>query len=75
MSEIRRKLAELAQRERNSSVLAGRAGETGKIDNREPAAIQATRRALRRMHYSFTTERACVGWIERFLAAHPAVVA
>jgi integron integrase len=39
----------------------------GSIDPREPPLIQQTRREMRLRHKALRTERAYVGWIERFM--------
>ena len=70
LKEVRLKLTELAQRERNSGGSAGSVQDIGRIEASELAMLQDMRKALRRMHYSARTERAYTGWIQRFLATH-----
>jgi len=70
LADVRLKLTELAQRERNSGSANALAGDIGVIDAGEPEVIQKTRKALRVMHYALRTERSYVGWIQRFLARH-----
>lgn len=41
----------------------------GKIDPNEPALLQAMRKLMRVRHYAPRTERAYVGWAERFAAS------
>ena len=70
LKEVRLKLTELAQRERNSGVLVPSGEDVGQIKTSEPAVLQEMRKSLRRMHYSQRTERAYTGWIQRFVAIH-----
>lgn len=72
--DIRLKLLEIAAKERHLG--PGQAGGPGvnderkligHIDPREPALIREMRAELRLMHYALETERAYVGWIERFI--------
>lgn len=70
LQDVRLKLTELAQRERNSGLSAARDQDVGRIDTGEPAVLQDMRKALRRMHYSPRTERAYTGWIQRFMTVH-----
>ena len=67
LSKIRLKLGRLAEQER-----AGYPGIRdeqqliGQIDPNEPAIIQEMRRELRLRHKAMDTERAYVGWVQRF---------
>ena len=70
LKDVRLKLTELAQRERNSGLPTARDQDVGRIDRCELAVLQDMRKALRRMHYSQRTERAYTGWIQRFMTVH-----
>ncbi|MCA9065531.1 MAG: phage integrase N-terminal SAM-like domain-containing protein, partial [Planctomycetaceae bacterium] len=69
------KLGEIAARERQFGPLAGTGtpglGDEqqliGQIDPRESSIIQCVRRRIRAQGKALSTERAYVGWIERFL--------
>ena len=71
--EIRQTLSRLADQERTDGLGAGRPGIRderhliGQIDPREPAIVQQVRRELRVRRKALDTERAYVGWIERFI--------
>ncbi len=66
--EIKRKLAELAARERagDGGAVVG-TDTSGPLDPNEPEAIRLTRVELRSMRYKFQTEKAYIGWIKRFI--------
>ncbi|MCA9195718.1 MAG: integron integrase [Planctomycetales bacterium] len=70
---LRSKLRELAALERRSgsfassqSVVAGE-GNEGVVNDDEPLVIAQMRRKLRLLHYPLSTERAYIGWIQRFI--------
>ena len=69
VSEVIRKLADLAKSERNGDAVAA-ARETH-FPKDEPAIVTETRKTLRRRRYKFDTEKAYVGWIQRFLQHNP----
>lgn len=63
------KLADLAVSERRGD--ARMAAHETRYPENEPAVVTELRRTLRRRRYKFDTEKAYVGWVKRFLAAHP----
>jgi integron integrase len=73
LTPIRQKLSQLADQERAVGAGSGRPGVQderhliGRIDPAEPAIIQQIRRELRVRHKALETERAYVGWVERFI--------
>lgn len=72
---VKDKLSQLAARERETdaatgSVAPGSADELhliGQIDPNEPQIIQKMRRELRVQRKALETERAYIGWVERFI--------
>ncbi len=71
LQPIRMKLSRLADHEKasgecNEPDIRDERNLVGIIDPREPAIIQQARRELRVRHKALRTERAYVGWIERF---------
>ena len=79
LSDVRLTLEQLARKERaekrHSDANSGHAGADpvddkmliGRIDPREPALLQEIRTLMRVRHYAVRTERAYVGWIQRFV--------
>jgi len=67
--EVIRKLADLAMSERNGDAAAA-ARETH-YPKDEPSVVTETRKTLRRRRYKFDTEKAYIGWIQRFLHDNP----
>ena len=73
LTPIRQKLSQMADQERATGVGSGRPGVQderqliGRIDPAEPAIVQQMRRELRVRHKALDTERAYVGWVERFI--------
>ena len=73
LEHIRQKLSRLADQERDTGPGSGRPGVEdelhliGQIDPTEPAVIQQMRKELRVRHMSLETERAYVGWAQRFI--------
>jgi hypothetical protein len=71
LQAIRQTLSRLADQERATG--SGRPGVTderhliGQINANEPALIQQMRRELRVRHKALETERAYVGWVQRFI--------
>lgn len=70
---IRKKLAELAEKERRSggsfgpSSLVSGEGNDGRIDEDEPKPVIEIRKKLRLLHHPKSTEKAYVGWVRRFI--------
>ena len=71
---FRLKLSQLADQERaTGGVASGRPGIEderqliGPIDPREPAIIQQMRKEMRVRHKALETEKAYVGWVQRFI--------
>lgn len=69
VQEVIRKLADLAMSERNGDAAAA-ARETH-YPKDEPSVVTETRKTLRRRRYKFDTEKAYIGWIQRFLHDNP----
>lgn len=69
MQEVIKKLADIAKSERNGDAAAS-ARETH-FPSDEPAIVTETRKTLRRRRYKFDTEKAYIGWIQRFLNDNP----
>ncbi len=67
--EVITKLADLAKSERNGD--AAVADRETHFPKDEPAIVIETRKTLRRRRYKFDTEKAYVGWIQRFLLDNP----
>ena len=79
LSDVRSVLENLARAERSekrtSDVNSGHGGDDpvddkmliGRIDPREPPLLQEIRTLMRIRHYAVRTERAYVGWIQRFV--------
>ena len=73
LGKIRQTLSRVADQERADGLGAGRPGIRddrhliGVIDPNEPAIIQQMRRELRVRGKALETERAYVGWVERFI--------
>jgi hypothetical protein len=79
LSDVRLTLEQLAKKERaekrRSDANSEHAGADpvddkmliGRIDPREPALLQEIRTLMRIRHYAVRTERAYVGWIQRFV--------
>lgn len=79
LSDVRLTLEQLAKKERaekrHADANSGHAGADpvddkmliGRIDPREPALLQEIRTLMRIRHYAVRTERAYVGWIQRFV--------
>jgi hypothetical protein len=79
LSDVRLTLEQLAKKERaekrHTDANSGHAGADpvddkmliGRIDPREPALLQEIRTLMRIRHYAVRTERAYVGWIQRFV--------
>jgi len=73
LDEIRQTLSRLADQERAVGTAATRPGVEderhliGQIDPNDPAVIQRMRKELRVRHKALETERAYVGWAERFI--------
>jgi integron integrase len=73
LGKIRQTLSRLADQERADGLGAGRPGIRderhliGQIDPDEPAIIQQMRKELRVRGKALETERAYVGWVERFV--------
>jgi hypothetical protein len=71
LQEIRQTLSRLADQDRATG--SGRPGVmdepqlVGQIDLSEPAVIQQMRKEMRLRHKALETERAYVGWVERFI--------
>lgn len=72
LTYIRETLTRAATEERTQRIdTQSAANLIGDIDPSEPAPLQAVRRELRLLHYSYRTEQAYVSWIDRFLKAQP----
>jgi len=73
LTPIRQKLSQMADQERATGLGPGGPGVQderhliGRIDPAEPAIVQQMRRELRVRHKALDTERAYVGWVERFI--------
>ncbi|MDP6467761.1 MAG: integron integrase [Pirellulaceae bacterium] len=70
LDDIRNRLAEMAQRDCRTGDANGSLRQidvVGQIDPSEPEVIQDLRRELRLMHRKYATEKAYVGWANRFL--------
>lgn len=79
LSDVRLTLEQLAKKERaekrHADANSGHAGADpvddkmliGRIDPREPALLQEIRTLMRIRHYAVRTDRAYVGWIQRFV--------
>ena len=73
LDEIRQTLSRLADQERAVGPGSSRPGVAderhliGRIDPNEPGVVQKMRRELRVRHKSLETERAYVGWVQRFI--------
>lgn len=65
LAEIVHKLRGVAAAERRSNP-EGFLGSVGKLDAQEHEAVREMRRTLRLLHYSYSTEKAYVGWLKRF---------
>lgn len=71
LAEIANRLRQAAQAERGATAQQQQENAVPEfalpIDPSEPAVIQALRREIRTRHYSRRTEKAYVGWVQRFL--------
>ncbi len=67
--EVIKKLADLAMSERNGDAEA--AAREASYPNNELPIVTETRKTLRRRRYKYDTEKAYVGWIQRFLSHYP----
>jgi hypothetical protein len=73
LEEIRQTLSRLADQERAAGQGASQPGVQderhliGRIDTNEPELIQRMRREMRVRHKALETERAYVGWVQRFV--------
>ncbi len=71
---IRKKLLELAARERRGAIdeaahtVVPGEGNAGLIDEDEPKPIREMRKRLRFLHHPISTELAYLGWLKRFMA-------
>jgi len=62
-------LADLAEAKRRGDDKA--AEKETRFPTKEPEIVTELRRTLRRRRYKYDTEKAYVGWVERFLGQHP----
>ena len=73
LHEIRQTLSRLADQERTTGSGANRPGVQderhliGQIDPNEPDLVQRMRKEMRVRHKALETERAYVGWVQRFI--------
>jgi integron integrase len=75
LADVRGKLVRISALELRTQTMNGQDGTgpedrrklIGRIDQSEPEIIQKTRECLRLLHYARETERAYVGWIQRFI--------
>lgn len=68
--QVRAKLAAVSRAEAIRDAIANSEIDDTRIDPNAPEVIQQLQRACRRMHYSLRTERAYMGWIERFIKTY-----
>lgn len=68
--QVRAKLAALSRAEAIRDAIADSEIDDTRIDPNAPEVVQQLQRACRRMHYSLRTERAYIGWVERFIKTY-----
>ena len=83
LEQMRGTLQRLATRERNTGLPPASSATTAKedrelighLDPNESQIVRDCRAELRLMHYALDTERAYIGWIERFIKHSSNIVA
>jgi integron integrase len=70
LGEVRQKLAAVSREEAVREAVANSEIDQTRIDPGAPEVVQQVQRVCRRLHYSLRTERAYIGWIERFIKTY-----